>query len=210
MTNKSEWPAPTWHIGQADHLHALGVITSAFNQLEFVLLLFFMRFVVSEPKAAQRIFALLSNYNTSDLVRDALESKEEHVAARESSLHFLRGFDILEWNRNFLAHSHSIMNNPEQPHLTFGKGSRNKPNEWSFAHMSLPDIRRVADDIHDFWLFGSHINRWLVGRGKLIFSDGHCETVELPDKPPLPNKLTTVPNGVVEKQDTPLQRTRQD
>lgn len=210
MNEKSEWPAPTWHIGQTDHLHALGVITSAFNQLEFVLLLFFMRYVVSDPKAAQRIFALLSNYNTSDLIREALEAKEANDVARDSTLHFLKGFDILEWNRNFLAHSHSIMNNPEQPHLTFGKGSRNKPGEWSFAHMSLHDIRRVADDVHDFWLFGSHVNRWLVGRGTLIFSDGHREFVKLPDIPPLPNKLATVPNGVLEKQDTSPPHSKRD
>lgn len=153
---------------------------------------------MTDYKAAQRDFALLSNYNCADLVRDAVEARETHEMVRGLSLHFLKGFEILEWNRNFLAHSHSILNNPGQPHLTFGKGSRSQPDVWSFAHMTLPEIRKVADDIYTFWLFGSHIDRWLIGRGTLIFSDGHRETVELPDKPALPEKLTTVPHGVLE------------
>ncbi|MGY3036330.1 hypothetical protein ACVIIV_005500 [Bradyrhizobium sp. USDA 4354] len=203
MTSNSEWPNPNWHIGQTKHLHALGVITSAFNQLEFALLLFFKRYIVADPKAAQKLFTLLSNYNITELIRDAVEVREAHEIVRDSSLHFLKGFEILEWNRNFLAHSHSILNNPEQPHLTFGKGSRSQLHVWSFAHMTLKEIRAVADDIHDFWLFGSHLDRWLIGRGTLIFSDGHRETVEMPDKPPLPKKLATVPHGVLENPSAP-------
>jgi hypothetical protein len=203
MTSKSEWPDPNWHIGQIDHLHALGVITSAYNQLEFVLLLFFMKYVVADSKAAQRIFGLLSNYNTCDLVRESAKAKEENAIALDSLLHFLKGFEVLEWNRNFLAHSHSILNNPEQSHLTFGKGSRSNPDVWSFAHMSLSEIRGIADDIHAFWLFGSTLHLWLIGRGTLIFQGGRKETVELPDRPTLPEKLKTVPHGVLERQPQP-------
>ncbi|MBM7482333.1 hypothetical protein ACVWWI_004356 [Bradyrhizobium sp. USDA 3686] len=200
MTSKADWPDPNWHIGQLDHLHALGVITSAYNQLEFVLLTFFAKYVVTDPEAAQKIFGLLSNYNTCDLIREAAQTKEEDETARESVLHFLKGFEVLEWNRNFLAHSHSILNNPEQSHLTFGKGSRSKPNVWSFVHLSLPEIRAIADSIRDYWSFGSGLNLWLIGRGTLIFPGGRKETVVLPDRPPLPEKLNTVSRRAPEQQ----------
>jgi hypothetical protein len=200
MTTQSEWPDPTWHIGQRDHLHALGVITSSFNQLEFVLLLFFIRYVVSEPKSGQKIFGLLSNYNIFDLIRDAINEKEADATAKEYSLHFLKGFEALEANRNFLAHSHSILNNPEQPHLTFGKGSRNQPDVWSYAHMTLPDLRKIADEMRDFWLFGSRLDAWIIAipnNGKIIWSDGQVSLQPLPDKPPLPERLRTIPHGVL-------------
>jgi hypothetical protein len=176
------------------------VITSAYNHLEFVLLTFFMKYVVADPAAAQRIFGLLSNCNTCDLIRESAQAKEEDEIARESVLHFLKGFESLEWNRNFLAHSHSILNNPEQSHLTFGKGSRSKPNVWSFVHLSLPEIRGIADSIRDYWSFGSDLNLWLIGRGTLIFPDGRKETVVLPDRPPLPERLKTVPRRTPEQQ----------
>jgi hypothetical protein len=96
------------------------------------------------------------------------------------------------------------LNNPEQAHLTFGKGSRKQPNVWSFAHLTLPEIRKVADEMKGFWFYGSHVDRWLLGRGTLVFSNGHRELVTLPDKPPLPVKLKTVPHGVFEEQHPPV------
>jgi hypothetical protein len=199
MTSQSEWPDPTWHIGQPDHLHALGVITSAYNLLEFALLSFFMRYVVAEPMSAQKIFGLLSNHSILELLRESIEANETDFNAKGASLYFLKAFEILEHNRNFLSHSHAILNNPDQAHLTFGKGSRKQPNVWSFAHLTLPEIRKVADEMKEFWLYGSHVNRWLIGRGTLVFSDGHREQVTLPDKPSLPTKLKTVPHGILEE-----------
>jgi hypothetical protein len=201
MSNSAsnEWPDPTYHIGQREHLHALGVITASFNQLEFVLFLFFMDYLKLQPKLAQRLFVQIANNVRCELLIDAVELEETDAQIRGRALHFLKAFQILADNRNFLSHSQTIMNDPNQPHLTFGKGSKRQPDVWSFAHLTLPEIRQVADDIWTYWKFGSELRAWMVTRatgGVMTFSDGQTITHTLPETPPLPDKLKHAPHGI--------------
>jgi hypothetical protein len=198
-----EWPDPTYHLGQRDHLHALGAVISAYNQLEFSFFLLFSRYI--KAQGSLRIFVLLSNHNRIELMEKALDEAELNPPVRETVQHFIKGFGTLTDARNFLAHSHTILNDPAQQHLTFGKGSRRDPGDWSFAHMKLEDLRRIADEIHVFQVFGSNIDKWLAARAQasamreLSFGDPRrVYTPSLPEKPPLPNKLRSVPHHIPE------------
>jgi len=204
MTNtpSDEWPDPSYHIGQRDHLHALGVITASYNQLEFVFLMFFMRHLSLDSVSAQRIFALLSNPHRIDLTRDAVEATEKDPSKKEMILYFIKGFETLANTRNFLAHSHTIFNDPAQEHLTFGKGSKRQPDRWSFAHMKLGDLRHVAEDMMAFRTYGFELDWWLIAQrsgGTIIFPGGQTDTPALPEKPPLPEALISVPHGTLEQ-----------
>jgi hypothetical protein len=200
MTADSEWPDPTYHIGQKNHLHALGVITASYNQLEFTFFVFFMRYLLLPEDVAQRIFALLSNANRIELLTDAVKALPDETI-RERLLYFIEGFEILVETRNFLAHSHTMLNDPTQEHLTFGKGSRRQPGLWSYAHMKLEDLRQVADEIRAFHTYGSGLDAWITARrtgGRLDFGGGVVWHPPLPDKPSLPVKLKTGPHGTPE------------
>jgi hypothetical protein len=61
VASDNDWPDSDWHIGQRDHLHALGVIVAAFNILEFRLFVLFLRFMKADTRLVSRIFAQLRN-----------------------------------------------------------------------------------------------------------------------------------------------------
>jgi hypothetical protein len=197
-----DWPDPSYHIGQRDHLHALGVITASYNQLEFTLFVLFLRYLKMEPEPAQKVFVLMSNPNRIDLLRDAVTAEEKDPIVQDRVLYFIEAFETLASSRNFLAHSHTILGTPDQDHLTFGKGSKRQPRNWSFAHMTLTDLRKIADDIRTYWSFGMGLDRWIVGRSSgahaHLLKTGRRSIPPLPEKPPQPAKLTSVPHGVLE------------
>jgi len=201
----AEWPDPSWHIGQRDHLHAFGVIVAAFNQLEFVLFVLFLRFVKGDPAAIQRIFVILQNHHRLELLENGIEMTVGDPQLKELLLYFAKGYKILNDNRNFLGHSHTILNNPTQDHLTFGKGSKRQPDKWSFAHMKLLDLQKIAEDIYRFWQFGSYLDSYMnakeTAKNVTVFSPFGTEAVReppLPDKPPEPMNLPSSPHGVLQ------------
>jgi hypothetical protein len=191
----NEWPNSDSHIGKRDHLHALGVITTNFNELELELLFLFTRYAGMEKSVAQKLWGSLANQKKRGLILDGVDASEADPIVKDLVVHFLNGFDIAEYNRNFFAHSLVATPDSDQGHLSFGKGVRHQPDIWSFAHMKLEEIRRIADEISALRMFGWRINLWLIGRGKIIFGDGHSEEVILPEKRPLPKRLVTVTNS---------------
>lgn len=199
--HQKPWPDPNYHIGQRDHLHALGVIAASYNLLEQSLYFHFASQLGLAPNIAQRLFVSLSNNTRLDLLRNAIEEIDTANPIKTKLSEFLAGFDILAENRNFLMHSHTILNTTSQDHLTFGKGSRNQPSKWNYAHLRLNDLRGVADDIYVYWNFGHALYKWHVASktgGRLVFSDGFVLTPTLPDTPPLPRKLNLSRYGVLE------------
>jgi hypothetical protein len=196
----AEWPDPTYHIGQRDHLHALGVIIASYNQLEFSFFIFFMRYLNIATVPAQKLFELVSNPNLIDLLRDAVNDTERDDRVKESVLYFIAGVETLAGIRNFLAHSQTILNDPNQDHLTFGKGSRRQPNVWGYSHLNREDLRAIADSMRAFHTFGSHLDMWISARatgGRLLFGS-QVHVPSFPEKPPQPTKLTSSPHGVLE------------
>jgi hypothetical protein len=209
MTDPSstDWPDRSYHIGQRDHLHALGVITASFNELESALAALFFTYLKLEEPASHKIFALLNNYQRIDLLRDGVAAFENDPTVKELVLHFIVGFETLANSRNFLTHSHTILKSPD--HLTFGKSSKRQPDVWTFAHMGIQNLRQVADDIHAFGIFGQALKTWVWARdfdGEIMsFPNRTFHKPPWPEKPPLPAELKSVPLGALESPKNPPQ-----
>jgi hypothetical protein len=168
--------------------------------------MFFMDYLGLGSIVGQRLFMSIPNNVRLDLIQNQIETAEEDPAIRDMVKHFLAGFQILADWRNFLAHSQTILNDPEQPHLTFGKGSKRRAEVWSFAHLTIADLRKVADGIHAFWLFGGELRAFIFARrtaGKISFPNGRVFSPTLPERPPLPERLRSVAHGI--PQEGPLQ-----
>src|SRR5262249_34856835 len=93
-------------------------------------------------------------------------------------------------NRNFLMHglTHDAFNSED---LGLLKPSRSNPLEMEYLHLTVDDIRSIADDIHTFDLFGFTLFMWAKARlrgGEFTISSGKVRP-ELPERPPLPEKL---------------------
>ncbi len=195
-----EWPDPSFHIGQHDHLHALGVIIATYNLLEFSLFTLFNHYVGTAGDVGLKLFNSLPNHKRIDILKAEVDN-EQDATLKSAILHFISGYRVLETNRNFLAHSHTIMNLPQQPHLTFGKGSRSNPTAWHFAHMRLPQLRAIADEMKSYWLFGAELHAFVTARssgGRLDFGDAGFRDPVIPGYPPPPLEILTTATGVLE------------
>lgn len=195
----SQWPEPDFYVGQHDHLHALGVIVATFNLLEFSFFTIFNHYLGTSGDSGLRLFSSLANHKRLDIVRIEVAGREREPAVQDAVTHFISGYAILEDSRNHLVHSHAIMNLPDQPHLTFGKGSRSNPTSWTFAHLELKDLRRIADDMRIYWSFGSHLRAIVAARatgGRLDFGAAGSRVPTLPTKPALPTKIIKTSDGV--------------
>lgn len=195
-----EWPDPSFHIGQHDHLHALGVIVATYNLLEFSLFALFNHYTGMAGDIGLKLFTSLPNPKRIEILKTEIEGQEKDAALKAGMLHFISGYRILEANRNFLAHSHTIMNLPDQPHLTFGKGSRSNPTAWSYAHLGLAQLRSTADEMKNYWQFGSELHAFATARatsGCLDFGDAGVRVPTIPDHPVRPLEIPTAAIGVI-------------
>jgi hypothetical protein len=190
MSTGPEWPNPTFfHIGQKDHLHALGVIIAAFNRLEFVLLLLFKRYLRLEEIPAQKLFLQLRNHTRIELIQEAINRAEGDSAAKEAALHFLDAFETLCEIRNFLAHSQTAQRNE---HLTFAKGSKREPETPRFARMKLAEVREIGNHMREFWIFGAALNSYLSSKEGRFSGGDPIQPATLAQKPPLPADLQSI------------------
>ena len=190
-----------YRIEHKDHIHALGVIVSTYNSLEFTLFFFFCRYHQIRPPIGQSIFAGLNNYQRVNFTRNKLNESNEDDRSKGWVNHFLSAYDIVTENKNFLVHSSVIINTTEQEHITFGKGSKTQPNNWSFAHMTVDDLRKVAEEIGTLHEFGTAVQAWLEARetgGSFRLQGKAVWTPPLPETPPLPDRLKNVPDGVLQ------------
>lgn len=194
-------PAAFWpeiRKEHSSHFHALGVIIATFNGLEFALHNLFQWFLkIEDSISAHKIFGAMSNPERTYCLSDAIDRSKESEQVKDLVRHFLKGFEILSYNRNLLAHSHTMITSKDQPHVRFQKGSRHQPHRWGATDLTVPQLHQVAQDTHNFELFGLTIFGSLkTVRDGVLAPDGKSRIafqLPLPGKPPLPEKLKSVP-----------------
>lgn len=187
---------PTYHVGPRDHIHALGVVAATYNSLELMLFQLFVFFLGAPYEIAQRVFSITRNNSRIELLKESLRLKELDPTIIGHVEHFIAGFDLCAEARNFLMHSATLNNNAlldifKPGILSLTKPARNDPTRLAYAHLTLSEIRSVADNINAFRKFGIDLFIYLVARqngGKIIYNDAPFEP-PLPEKPPLPRKL---------------------
>jgi hypothetical protein len=189
---------PSWswnyryHPALRDHMHALGVVAANYNHLESSLFLLFYEYSHQPYTVSQYNFLHLNNNkNRLDILNRCIQHRVKNDST-ELALHFVEGFGICAEKRNFLMHgmAHDALNRTE---LVLRKAPRNDPTRLNYMHLSAEDIRKIADEISDFSMFGIDIFMWLEAQktgGKLIIPADMKEHVpSLPKKPPLPDRL---------------------
>jgi hypothetical protein len=196
---------PEWHTryhpGYEKHLHALGVIAANYNHLEFALFALFYLFLDLGPATAQHLFAYLTNDKRIDILSKAVEAREKDLEVTDRILHFIQGFKICTENRNLLLHSMTEGANWNvlglayeiKAIMTFRKSARGNPTKVNYLHLRLEDIRKAADQTYDFDVFGLNIYLYVDARrsgGILTDQQGRTSRPTLPEKPPLPDKLS--------------------
>jgi hypothetical protein len=178
-------------------MHALGVVATNYNHLEFVFLLLFAHYMRGYA-AATVTFANLNNRYRKDVMQALLDDEERDPIIRDRLDHFLVGFDICAENRNFLMHSLTQNAGPSlgttaKLHLELGKRARSEPLRTNYARLSIENLRDIADEIDTYDNYGFNLLLWLMARpagGRLTLPGSPERVPPLPDKPAPPKKLT--------------------
>jgi hypothetical protein len=166
MTKKTEvddWPP--YRIGNADHLHALGAIATAYNLLEFRLRALFSLYSISDD-----VFTKNNNFDRVKLLRGAVDKSSNPDAIKKDAKYFLEGYEICTDNRNILMHSITMftwldpdadrcpVSNPTQPDgLAFQKPARKGPLAIKIYQPTLEELRGVADDSKEYEDYGDRL-----------------------------------------------------
>ena len=98
-----EWPP--YRVGKPEYLHALGVIASVFNQLEFRFRSLFSIYIQSPDGSAYDLFARKNNQERQKLMAEALPNSSHPQGIKDRVAHFLTGYRVCTDNRNILMHS---------------------------------------------------------------------------------------------------------
>jgi hypothetical protein len=153
-----QWPP--YRVGNADHLHALGVIASIFNLLEFRFRSLFNLYIELPTRIAYGLFAKVSNEMRLELARQAVDYSSHPAAIKNHVQHFLIGYRTCCENRNILMHSLAAfvwfdpnaercpVVSPKQPDaVVFQKWPKNDPFTINVYRPTLAELRGVADAI---------------------------------------------------------------
>jgi hypothetical protein len=200
-----------YHPGLKDHMHALGVISANFNDLE-VSLFFLFYYYLNDPqsKAPGLIFGGLDNKKRINIIKSFAEGYESPGEIRDLVFRFVDGFDICSENRHSLMHSSvtgEINALIPTPDLSLKKHSRSNFGSQTFANVDLKRLRKIADEIYAYDIFGFGIYIYLQARrngGKIILA-GETKSPSLPVIIPLPDKLILLPPPVQSSDQQPLQ-----
>jgi hypothetical protein len=182
-----------YHPSLYDHMHALGVVATNYNHLEFIFFLLFRQYMTG-GSAPILTFSHLNNFNRADVFR-AVDDQESDSVTRDRLDHFVSGFKICTDNRNFLMHlltqNAGTGDDVRKRHLELAKRARTQPTRHDLVRLSLRDIRRIANEMDTFDEYGFSLVVWLMARkndGILKFDDAPDQTPELSDKPDMPGK----------------------
>jgi hypothetical protein len=200
-------PWPPYRVGNPDYIHALGVIASVFNLLEFRFRSLFPIYTRLPVPPAYRLFATMTNQRRLAVIRECLDYSSHPESIEEDVRHFLAGFEICAENRNILMHSTifylfgpgdipcpELAPSGQQPSsLGFQKPSRRDPFEINTYQLTIPEIRAAADVLKAFELYGERLY-WHILRihEPTRYRDwGFPEEVQhpLPSRPALPTLL---------------------
>lgn len=190
IDNSDNWP-PHYNIGQPNHIHALGMASAMYNQMELSLQLLLTAYSGLGNDTTQWLASNLSNNLRLELLKRCAEDREKNSATKDAILHFARCFDICAENRNFLMHS-MVKTPTNEEILSLAKASRNNPKKFNEIDLELDDIRRVADEIASISSYGGQLYAYFLFTN---FDQSHIPqhirefASTLPGKPPLPDKL---------------------
>jgi len=206
---------PTYRVGNSDYIHALGVIASVYNLLEFRFRSLFAIYTRLPSEPAYKLFGKLSNEMRLELIRGAIPFSPHPEPIKQDVNHFFTGYKICADNRNILMHSTvayvfgpgdipcpELSPPGHQPQgVVFQKFSKGDPFKINTYRVSLPEIRAFADAIHDLEVYGNelywHILKTHEPNRYRALGFPKNARFPLPSRPALPNglRMSEMENG---------------
>lgn len=153
------WPAPFARMATVSQIHALGQITLAYNILEDTFERVFNEMLPANPEFSKRFFHALNNRNRIDLLAAIISESSFGNVAKDALGHFVRAFDILTEDRNIIMHSVGFSTEANIIELL----KKTSHNPAKIAQFLVPDadLRKIADQIIEYVLFGSRLFSWI-------------------------------------------------
>lgn len=139
MSDPIEWPS--YRIGPKDHLHAVGVLVAAWNQIERTYSAFFQLIL---PWENHKIFEVLGNDSRWHMINDLVAARVDPDEA-EAVRFFLKCAAICKENRNAVAHA-EIDNPYKGDIIRLMKGLNKERTATREYWFTLESLRAMADD----------------------------------------------------------------
>ncbi len=189
---------PKYSTGGDKHLHALGVITLNFNNFEFLLFRLFSHHLERmkvDIKIAWNLYSLLQDVKKTQAIEYIFSVYESDPIMIGHVTHIISYFNNCATNRNHLFHSTHYSSDNAVLNLRAGvKGEWNTLNHIS---VSLPELRRIADEMFLGWEYLWDVWAYLLRRDSTITLPSVLLSLlpsTLPKKPDLPVPLNPLQN----------------
>jgi hypothetical protein len=198
MHENDTWPLPRYNPGSRDHLHALGVISITFANLQASIDSLYRQRATSAGHSSQQIESDYFKLSEEDrikaakaLIRRLDKQDREFVKSVENVLDF---YNWCRKCRNIILHSERYPPafGGKQDELHMIKWTKSPPRKAQYMKFTVVDLRRIADNFRSVVVQSAEINMHLRFRGTPI------EKVPDPYKPyaPKPPKLLKIPHAL--------------
>jgi hypothetical protein len=145
---------PLYDSGPSEHIHALGVVSVNYNYLEWVLWKFHIYYLRADHSVTSLIFQKTpTNVRLQVLGQLAVRTVTD-PEMRNHIKHFIKGYDRCANNRGILMHSQLLAGRESNDIFPATKLSK-KTGKLASYEFTLSDIRRVADEIHEWAEYGN-------------------------------------------------------
>ncbi len=194
----SGWKTASALTASAKHVHALGVITLLYNDLEYGMLSLFDEQLRADPEICEAIFVRLSNRERVDILRDLALKQESDPAVRDAVLYGVKCFDLCAENRNTLMHIIHSWSEWNKENDLYGKKRSSDKSHDVWYLVTADELRKVADDMLATHQFVRLISMFLMRRRYEEKGPTQNALVlampdTLPNRPAQPSKLNPLP-----------------
>jgi hypothetical protein len=179
-----DWPA--YATGPRDSIFAMGVVSIKFAELESVLIFIFATVKGISLDEATKTASKVGTRNCQRLTAQGLAANQWPARTNELVDHFVEGVSVCIENRNNLMHSNLAWTGGE--HTVLYKTS--KDNGRTVMAVPKPsELRRVADDINAFILFGRQLGNAINNASSEVPIFPEFAFPWPNDPPPMPSAL---------------------
>jgi hypothetical protein len=178
------WPHPVVGAELPEEIpHAVGVIVINWNWCEYMLEHFISEYLGAPAPIEALLVAPMGNRGRAELLAALVHHRETDEGIADTMHHFLKCFDINRENRNLLAHSLCVMEHLDTDWIAFTSEKLHGPIlRERLVPISAVFLMQVCEDTRALFEYAIEIDDCL----RL------WPQQPLPEKPPLPDKLTVL------------------
>ena len=194
-----DWPPEAERSVTVRHAHAYGLVTINYNVLEEGLRLLFTEYMPTVKETSNALSYMLNNRERVDAIRE-LVAAEKEGETKKLVLFALKCFDICTENRKILTHAIFDQVDRTTETITVMKIASGGKKSPLLFELSLPELRRVADDMGALSEFVFDLIVYVKRRATRRTTERLPKDYPppaLPQKPAQPRKLSPRPHPKV-------------